>query len=285
MDEPLSNLDAKLRVSMRAELAKLHERLGVTTVYVTHDQVEAMTLGQRVAVLRDGTAPAGRHAAQPLPPAREPLRRGVHRLAVDEPRRRRRSTAARLSLRRLSASTLPAASPVAGLERPRDARDPPDRLRARRDAPMPSCRASRVTRRRGRGSRLREPRDLHDRRAARDAPRRCARRPSSPTATRGSCSPTTARSSPRVVDARRDRRRRHGRRARDRPHAPALLRSGHRSRARVGSARGRCRLGGLERLDVGDERLDVAGRDDPAPVRHAHDRRLAEHAAACGSRR
>jgi multiple sugar transport system ATP-binding protein len=54
MDEPLSNLDAKLRVSMRAELAKLHDRLGVTTVYVTHDQVEAMTLGQRVAVLRGG---------------------------------------------------------------------------------------------------------------------------------------------------------------------------------------------------------------------------------------
>ena len=54
MDEPLSNLDAKLRVAMRAELAKLHERLKVTTVYVTHDQVEAMTLGQRVAVLRDG---------------------------------------------------------------------------------------------------------------------------------------------------------------------------------------------------------------------------------------
>jgi multiple sugar transport system ATP-binding protein len=54
MDEPLSNLDAKLRVSMRAELARLHDRLGVTTVYVTHDQVEAMTLGQRVAVMRDG---------------------------------------------------------------------------------------------------------------------------------------------------------------------------------------------------------------------------------------
>jgi multiple sugar transport system ATP-binding protein len=54
MDEPLSNLDAKLRVSIRAELARLHDRLGVTTVYVTHDQVEAMTLGQRVAVLRDG---------------------------------------------------------------------------------------------------------------------------------------------------------------------------------------------------------------------------------------
>jgi multiple sugar transport system ATP-binding protein len=54
LDEPLSNLDAKLRTSMRAELARLHERLGITTVYVTHDQVEAMTLGQRVAVLRDG---------------------------------------------------------------------------------------------------------------------------------------------------------------------------------------------------------------------------------------
>src|SRR5687767_8066434 len=54
MDEPLSNLDAKLRVTMRAELASLHARLGATTVYVTHDQVEAMTLGQRVAVMRDG---------------------------------------------------------------------------------------------------------------------------------------------------------------------------------------------------------------------------------------
>jgi multiple sugar transport system ATP-binding protein len=54
MDEPLSNLDAKLRVGMRASLAQLHARLGTTTVYVTHDQTEAMTLGQRVAVLRDG---------------------------------------------------------------------------------------------------------------------------------------------------------------------------------------------------------------------------------------
>jgi multiple sugar transport system ATP-binding protein len=54
MDEPLSNLDAKLRVSMRASLTQLHDRLGVTTVYVTHDQVEAMTLGHRVCVLRDG---------------------------------------------------------------------------------------------------------------------------------------------------------------------------------------------------------------------------------------
>jgi multiple sugar transport system ATP-binding protein len=54
MDEPLSNLDAKLRLQMRGEFAKLHERLKTTTVFVTHDQVEAMTLGRRVAVLRDG---------------------------------------------------------------------------------------------------------------------------------------------------------------------------------------------------------------------------------------
>jgi len=54
MDEPLSNLDGKLRVSTRAQLAALHDRLGATTIYVTHDQVEAMTLGTKVAVLKDG---------------------------------------------------------------------------------------------------------------------------------------------------------------------------------------------------------------------------------------
>ena len=54
MDEPLSNLDAKLRVQTRAELASLQQRLGTTTIYVTHDQVEAMTMGDRVAVLKDG---------------------------------------------------------------------------------------------------------------------------------------------------------------------------------------------------------------------------------------
>ena len=54
MDEPLSNLDAKLRVQTRAEIARLHQRLGTTTVYVTHDQVEAMTMGDRIAVMRDG---------------------------------------------------------------------------------------------------------------------------------------------------------------------------------------------------------------------------------------
>ncbi len=55
MDEPLSNLDAKLRVQMRAEVARIQQRMGVSTIYVTHDQVEAMTMGDRVTVMRDGT--------------------------------------------------------------------------------------------------------------------------------------------------------------------------------------------------------------------------------------
>jgi multiple sugar transport system ATP-binding protein len=54
MDEPLSNLDAQLRVATRAEIASLQQRLGITTLYVTHDQVEAMTMGDRVAVMKDG---------------------------------------------------------------------------------------------------------------------------------------------------------------------------------------------------------------------------------------
>ena len=54
MDEPLSNLDAKLRVSMRNEISKLHRELGTTTIYVTHDQVEAMTMGDRIVVMKDG---------------------------------------------------------------------------------------------------------------------------------------------------------------------------------------------------------------------------------------
>jgi multiple sugar transport system ATP-binding protein len=54
MDEPLSNLDAKLRVQTRAEIVKLHQRIGTTTIYVTHDQVEAMTMGTRIAILREG---------------------------------------------------------------------------------------------------------------------------------------------------------------------------------------------------------------------------------------
>ena len=54
MDEPLSNLDAKLRAQMRTEIAKLHKRLGTTFIYVTHDQTEAMTMGDRIVVMKDG---------------------------------------------------------------------------------------------------------------------------------------------------------------------------------------------------------------------------------------
>ena len=85
MDEPLSNLDAKLRVQTRSQIAELQRRLGITTVYVTHDQVEAMTMGNRVAVLSRGAAAAVRHAARAVRQPGEPVRRRVHRLARDEP--------------------------------------------------------------------------------------------------------------------------------------------------------------------------------------------------------
>jgi len=73
-DEPLSNLDAKLRVQMRVELKKLHERLGTTAIYVTHDQVEAMTLGDRVVVMRDGWV---QQVADPMELYNEPANRFV----------------------------------------------------------------------------------------------------------------------------------------------------------------------------------------------------------------
>jgi len=73
-DEPLSNLDAKLRVQMRVELKKLHERLGTTAVYVTHDQVEAMTLGDRVVVMKDGWV---QQVGQPLELYNQPANRFV----------------------------------------------------------------------------------------------------------------------------------------------------------------------------------------------------------------
>ena len=95
MDEPLSNLDAKLRVQMRADIAKLQRDLETTTIYVTHDQVEAMTMGDRVAVMNQGALAAGRHAAAALRQPREPLRRRLHRHAADEPARRDRCLAER----------------------------------------------------------------------------------------------------------------------------------------------------------------------------------------------
>ena len=73
-DEPLSNLDAKLRVQMRVELKKLHERLGTTAIYVTHDQVEAMTLGDRVVVMKDGVV---QQVGEPLELYNNPANRFV----------------------------------------------------------------------------------------------------------------------------------------------------------------------------------------------------------------
>ena len=73
-DEPLSNLDAKLRVQMRVELKKLHDRLGTTAIYVTHDQVEAMTLGDRVVVMKDGLV---QQVGQPLELYNAPANRFV----------------------------------------------------------------------------------------------------------------------------------------------------------------------------------------------------------------
>src|SRR4030081_2169100 len=73
-DEPLSNLDAKLRVQMRVELKKLHQRLGTTAIYVTHDQVEAMTLGDRVVVMKDGWV---QQVGEPLVTFNQPANRFV----------------------------------------------------------------------------------------------------------------------------------------------------------------------------------------------------------------
>jgi multiple sugar transport system ATP-binding protein len=73
-DEPLSNLDAKLRVQMRVELKKLHDRLGTTAIYVTHDQIEAMTLGDRVVVMKDGRV---QQVGEPLELYNEPANRFV----------------------------------------------------------------------------------------------------------------------------------------------------------------------------------------------------------------
>ena len=75
MDEPLSNLDAKLRVEMRAYLSRLRQELGTTTVYVTHDQIEAMTMGDRVAVMRDGRLVQCDAPQDALRPPGRPLRR------------------------------------------------------------------------------------------------------------------------------------------------------------------------------------------------------------------
>ena len=87
-DEPLSNLDAQLRDEMRTEIKRLHQDMQRTMIYVTHDQVEAMTLADRIVLLRDGQIEQEGAAARALRAAADPLRRGLHRLAGHEFRER-----------------------------------------------------------------------------------------------------------------------------------------------------------------------------------------------------
>ena len=84
-DEPLSNLDAKLRVQMRTEIKRLRERVATTTIYVTHDQVEAMTLADRIVILNHGRIEQIGTPEDVYDTAGLDLRRGLHRRAADEP--------------------------------------------------------------------------------------------------------------------------------------------------------------------------------------------------------
>ena len=84
-DEPLSNLDAKLRVDMRTEIKRLHQRMKTTIVYVTHDQIEAMTLATKIAVLKDGVLQQFGTPARDLQQPGQHVRRRLHGLAGDEP--------------------------------------------------------------------------------------------------------------------------------------------------------------------------------------------------------
>ena len=121
MDEPLSNLDAKLRVQMRTEVSRIQQRLGTTTVYVTHDQIEAMTLGDRVAVMRGGVIQQVDTPKDLYEKPEQPVRGRLHRLAVDElPARRgwRATRSSCRSARRRSPTTL--RSRLAGDGKPRE---------------------------------------------------------------------------------------------------------------------------------------------------------------------
>ena len=89
-DEPLSNLDAKLRVAMRTEIKELHQRLKTTTVYVTHDQIEAMTMADKIVVMHDGVVEQMGAPLDLYDRPHEPVRGGLHRFAGDElPERQR----------------------------------------------------------------------------------------------------------------------------------------------------------------------------------------------------
>ena len=109
-DEPLSNLDAKLRVQMRTEIKELHQRLKTTSIYVTHDQIEAMTMADKIVVMHDGVVEQIGDPLELYDRSGEHLRRRLHRLAGDEhdpghgADRRRRASRRRVRRRRRAAA-------------------------------------------------------------------------------------------------------------------------------------------------------------------------------------
>ena len=128
-DEPLSNLDAKLRVQMRVEIRRLHNRLKATSIFVTHDQVEAMTLADMVVVMNAGRIEQIGAPTAGLSPAGDALRRHLHRLAGHEPdaRQGRRAPAWSRPAAGASASSPTRSTPPTGREvevgiRPEDLR-------------------------------------------------------------------------------------------------------------------------------------------------------------------
>ena len=148
MDEPLSNLDAKLRVQTRAEIARLHQRLGTTMVYVTHDQVEAMTMGQRIAVMSEGMLQQVGTPQELYDTPGQPVRRRLHRQPVDE----LRGAAGRRPAARPSSPAASVTIPVLAAL-PRAACD--GRRQGDRGLPPGAPRARRRRRRRRRRSRAR----------------------------------------------------------------------------------------------------------------------------------
>ena len=167
-DEPLSNLDAALRVGMRGELVKLHHRLGATMIYVTHDQVEAMTMGDRICIMNGGKVAQIGAAARRLPRSGRHVRRRLPRQPADQspalaPGRRRRHALVGASRVALGGALTARARTANGAEllfgiRPEDVRIDGSAsphaarrvargraARRRDDHPHPHCRASRRT--------------------------------------------------------------------------------------------------------------------------------------------
>ena len=140
-DEPLSNLDAQLRDEMRGEIKRLHQEIATTMIYVTHDQIEAMTLADRIVLMRDGRDRAAGRAARSVRAPGLDLRRRLPRLAADElPARHARpraASAAAIRARRHAAAGRAGPQPERRRRRPGGAARPPARAsdpRARRGA-------------------------------------------------------------------------------------------------------------------------------------------------------